>query len=287
MSETPRVEMQDKDSNPAWGKNDNQGERFKLSSTSIFWILAPIFLLLPWVVYLRNKEEGVRPAPQFPVQIESSKGGEPSFNIPEISERGSEAKTKAPPVQRYSSLQIVGMSPRTIPPGSQIKAILVMGASNGPVKAKTTQSLVVDGEVLLESGVTLLGQAQSGPDRLFVAFNKMVWPDGSSKDMSAQGYDLSDMIPGLKGSQVRSQALKFAAAASLNFLGGLSEGLQETRVYGGIPVKDNSLKNAALNGAAHAALDQGKSLLESASNAQNVIEVKANTPLWIVFGGDH
>lgn len=292
MSETPKVEIvsEHRPSDPPWGKGSDykSSERFKLSMNSVFWILAPLFVILPWVIYMRNSEQAKRTASEFSFKGEEPKSKIPILEVPEISNRSPESKPKAiEVVRKFSSLQVIGLSLKPIPPGAQVKAVLVMGASNGPVKAKTTERLVVDGDVLLDAGVTLIGRAQSGEDRLFIIFNKVVWPDGTNKPMTAQGYDVSDMIPGLKGARVRSQVLKFAAAASLNFLGGLSEGLQESQVAGGVAVRKNDLRNAALNGASKAALDQGKSLLESARDDQNVIEVKANTALWVVFGGEN
>ncbi len=292
MSETPTVEIQSekRPQDWPWGKGSSyqNAERFKFTLTSMFWIVAPLFLILPWVIYMRNSEQGKPQSSQFSVQPVGAKGGIPVLEVPEISSRGAEQRPKViEAVKNFSSLQIIGVSTKAIPPGAQVKATLVMGASNGPVKVKTSERLIVDGDVLLDAGVTLIGRGQSGDDRLFIIFNKAVWPDGSTKPMTAQGYDLSDMIPGLKGAKVRSQALKFAAAASLNFLGGLSEGLQETQVTGGVAVRNNSLRNAALNGASKAALDQGKDLLQAARNDQSVIEVKANTSLWVVFGGDN
>ena len=289
MIEDSQVEMQSGRDQRAWGKDGEyqSGEKFKLTSTSVFWILAPVFLILPWIIYLRNRDAGVRPEPHFEVPSNAS-SREQTMLIPEISTKSSIIRPRPiASAQSFTALKIVGAVSRNIPPGSQVKGILTMGASNGPVKVKTTESLVLAGDVLLESGVTFIGQAQSGEDRLFVTFNKLVMRDGTTKQMAAQGYDVSDMIPGLKGSKVRSRLLKFGAAASLNFLGGLSEGLQETQVNGGVPVRNNSLRNAALNGASRAALDQGKNMLESAQNDQDVIEVKVNTPLWVVFGGEN
>ena len=289
MTEIPKVEMEKSQSRKVWGKSEYQtSEKFKLTSTSVFWILAPLFMILPWVIYLRNRDAGARHDTQFSVPARQLGEVDHAVEVPAMSTRSSLTKPSSKElVRKYVALKIVGAPLRPIPPGAQVKGILVMGASNGPVKVKTTESLILDGEVLLDSGMILIGQARSGEDRLFVAFSKMVSPDGTSKEIAAQGYDVSDMIPGIKGSKVRSRLIKLAAAASLNLVGGLSEGLQDTQSYGGIPVKSNSFRNAALNGASHAALDQGKSMLESAQNDTDVIEVKVSTPLWIVFGGDN
>jgi type IV secretory pathway VirB10-like protein len=273
-----------------WGKEGayQSGEKLKLSSVSVFWILAPLFLLLPWVIYIRNSQIGKEVSSPFSVKAPQLMEEIGVLKIPEMSERDPEPKRKInETLVTYSALQVVGASTRGIAAGSQVKAVLVTGASNGLIKAKTSESLVVEGDVLLNSGVTLIGQGQSGEDRLFVVFKKLVWPDGTSKQVTAYGYDMSDMIAGLKGSKVQTHSLKFGAAAGLNFLGGLSEGLQDTQVFNGVAVKSNNLRNAALNGMGKAALDQGKSILESVRNQENVIEVKANTPIWVVFGGEN
>lgn len=292
MSESPKVEFHSSSgsSDQPWGKGSGyrSGERFKITKASVFWVLAPAFLLLPWVIYMRNSEQTNKANSNFTMQAHEPKTDVPTLEVPAVYERPQAPTVKAAQVVRkFPSLSVLGVSLKPIPPGAQVKAVLVMGASNGPVKAKTTERLVIDGDVLLESGVTLMGEAQSGEDRLMVAFNKVVWPDGKHKATSAQGYDLSDSIPGLKGAKVRSQVLKFAAAASLNFLGGVSEGLQESQVTGGVAVRKNDFRNAALNGASKAALDQSRSLLESAKDQQNVIEVKSGTAFWVVFGGEN
>ncbi|MBK9039144.1 MAG: TrbI/VirB10 family protein [Bdellovibrionales bacterium] len=292
MSDTPKVEVKSEYQSQygVWGKEGayQSGEKLKLSSVSVFWILAPLFLLLPWVIYIRNGQIGKKASSTFSVTDSGAKEEISSLEIPEMSKSDPAPKPKiVETLKTYSALQVIGVSTRVIAAGSQVKAVLVTGASDGLIKAKTSESLIVENDVLLNSGVTLIGQGQSGDDRLFVVFKKLVWPDGTSKQVTAYEYDVSDMIAGLKGSKVQTHSLKFGTAAGLNFLGGLSEGLQETQVFNGVAVRNNSLRNAALNGMGKAALDQGKSILESVRNQGNVIEVKANTPIWVVFGGEN
>ena len=73
-----------------------------------------------------------------------------------------------------------------IPPGSLVKAILVTGASNGPVRAETTEALRIGGETLIPAGATLLGTGQSTEERLMIRFSQVVFRDGSFENIQAQ-----------------------------------------------------------------------------------------------------
>ncbi len=57
-----------------------------------------------------------------------------------------------------------------IPPGSFVKATLLTGASNGPVRAEVS-GLTLNGETLIEEGTTLLSNGQSNEDPLTIQFS--------------------------------------------------------------------------------------------------------------------
>lgn len=172
-----------------------------------------------------------------------------------------------------------------IPPGSMVKAKLVTGGSNGPLKAKLIEPLIVNGDKFLDAGTVLLGTGSSTEERLLIQFNKMVFKDSSFTETRASGYDSKDKILGLKGSRVGRVALKFAANTGLKFLGGVSQGLQKSEVHGGINVKKPSLENALLHGAGMAALEQSNEMMADLKERQTIIEVPLGTHLWVVFGG--
>lgn len=291
MTDVVKVEMKDRDDGDQeiWGEGElKPAERkVRFNARSIVWFLAPMFLIMPLVTYLRNKEEKLDAT--IDLTPPPARSEQQPISVPEVSQQRAGVKRNSPKTATtYSALNVIGLNEKkTLPPGSQVKALLITGASNGPVKAKTLESLIIDGDTILESGVTLIGRGQSTEDRLFVMFNKIVWPDGRFQPTVAQAYDMSDMIAGLKGSKVHSHVMQFAAGAGLNFIGGVSEGLQETETVGGLPVRSNTFRNAALNGAATAALEQGRSILESTKNQAPLIEVPKDSTVWIIFGGDN
>jgi len=171
-----------------------------------------------------------------------------------------------------------------IPVGSEVKAILQSGATNGIVKAKLISPLVVDGDLVLPEGATVFGHGASGEERLYVEFKKVITPTGQSYSIRAQAFDSQDKILGLKGSLVGSRTKKMAIGAGLGLLGGLADGLQETSgtsIWGGQQKK--SLRDAALAGTSKAALDQSQVYLDEIKNAPNVIEVKNGSEFYLIF----
>lgn len=189
--------------------------------------------------------------------------------------------------QEYLGPQILSR-PRNlhVPPGTMVKGVLVSGASNGPVKARLTESVTVNGETIIDEGAVLLGQGSSTEERLFIRFTKVVLRDGSSDTVQAQAADYDDKIVGLNGSKVSGIATSLAASVGLNFVTGLSEGMQESEVQNGVAIKRAGIKNALYNGTAKAATEESQTILSHAKNKPPLIEVPANQPLYILFDGE-
>jgi len=170
-----------------------------------------------------------------------------------------------------------------IPPGSMVKATLISGASNGLVKAQILEPLSLNGEVLIEQGTIAVGRGSSTEDRLFIQFSKLVFKDGAVDTVQAEAADQSDQIVGLKGSKLGHYAARLGAGIGLNFVGGFSEALQETEGQDGVLVKKPTVRNALLNGAARASLEQSQEMMSNLKNQQPIIEVKAGTAILIMF----
>lgn len=170
-----------------------------------------------------------------------------------------------------------------IPPGTFIKAELVSGASNGLVKAILKEPISINGETLADAGMVVIGQGNSSDDRLSIRFTRLVSREGVTDTIDAQAADLEDKTPGLKGSKVGAEALKLVAGIGLNFVGGMSEGLQEARGEQGVMVKPPTVQNALLQGAARASIDESRELLNDARNAKPRIEVGAGTEFYLLF----
>ena len=152
---------------------------------------------------------------------------------------------------KISVVSFVGSG--NIPPGAETFAILLSGATNGMIKAQLTEALKVDGVSLLDAGTLLIGEGQSSDDRLFVRFNKAVFKNGKFIRVSAQGYDISDKILGLKGSRVGDYTMKLAASSGLYFLSGLASGMKTDELpFPGQAIRPK-ISDAALQGVSTAA----------------------------------
>lgn len=173
-----------------------------------------------------------------------------------------------------------------IPPGSMIKAILITGASNGPVRAEVTQDLRVQGERFIPAGATLLGVGQSTEERLMIRFNQVVYKDGSFENVQAQAADKEDQTVGLKGSRVGRYAMKYATAIGLNFVGGMAEGLQDREIVGQQVVTKPDAKNALLNGTSKATYEMANETMTDLKNSAPVIQIPAGQEILVMFDGN-
>ncbi|OQW49800.1 MAG: hypothetical protein A4S09_03325 [Proteobacteria bacterium SG_bin7] len=173
-----------------------------------------------------------------------------------------------------------------IPPGSEVRAQLINGASNGLVKAKLLDDLMAAGELLLSAGTIVIGQGASGEDRLFIKFNKAVFEDGSISQLQAEAADTSDKIMGLKGSKIASHATKMAASAGLNFLAGASAALEDTQGEQGAVVTKPTMRNAILHGTAKAAVEEANNIASQYKNAPTILAVKVGTEILVIFNDD-
>ncbi len=171
-----------------------------------------------------------------------------------------------------------------IPPGTMIKAQLLSGASNGPVRARMLESIAIQGATLIEKGQILLGQGISSQERLFIKFSKLVFNDGNFIRISAEACDQSDSMPGLFGSNVRGVAMKWVGAASLGVLGGAALGMQNNQNQ--YTQQKPSTRDAMLNGVAVASLDQAKEIGRNIENTEPLIEVPAQTEFQVLFSGE-
>lgn len=170
-----------------------------------------------------------------------------------------------------------------IPVGSEAKAVLESGATDGIVKAKLASALMVDGEPILPEGATLFGRGKSMEERLFVEFQKAVFPGGESFPIRGQAFDIGDKILGLKGSVVGRRTKKMGMAVGFGVLGGMTDALQETSGSSFFGHQKRSVRDAALAGASKAALDQSQVYLEEMKNSPNIIEVKKGTEFYLII----
>ena len=193
----------------------------------------------------------------------------------------------------HSSLKIAGpklvrrVLNLNVPDGAMADAVLITGAKAGPVKATLSSELRSRfGEHLLPSDTTILGTAQATGDRLQIRFSNAILPDGDVVKISADALDSGDKTPGIKGSFIARQGLVLAGSIALNALSGVADGLQENEDVGlGITKKANT-RNALLNGASRASLDQAKELTQDFRESSKSIAVAAGTKIIVLFGED-
>jgi hypothetical protein len=164
-----------------------------------------------------------------------------------------------------------------------VDAVLVSGASDGLVKAALKEPLIIAGKTLLDSSAVLIGRGQSTDERLMVRFRKAVFPDGTTASVNAEAADADDKILGLKGSRIGYRALRLAAGIGLNFVGGLSEGLQDQTVIQGAAVNKANMKNALLNGAARASITEGQNVMNELHDEKPIIQIEMGRLITVVF----
>ncbi len=170
-----------------------------------------------------------------------------------------------------------------IPPGSEVRAKLLTGASNGLVRAELLESLRVQGENYLKAGETVVGQGQSTEDRLFIRFTQVVHKDGSVEAVQGQAVDTEDKTAGLAGSKFKRYAMRYGTAVGLYFVGGMTEGMQERTIVGQQVVTNPDPKNALLNGASRAAIEMANDQMSNMRNQPPPVSIPAGQEILIVF----
>lgn len=171
-------------------------------------------------------------------------------------------------------------------PGTTVRAVLVTAATDGPVKAKLIEDVLVDGDVRIPAGSVLVGVGTSLESRVSIQFFKGVVNEREVFETSAVAIDSVDELVGLQASKLNSDSIKLGASIGLNFVGGVAEGLKERTGQNGASVENNSLSNALLNGTAHASLDHAKYMMEDLKNQKVSLRVESGTPIFIFFSGD-
>lgn len=295
MSEDAKVTLgQDDGHKRRWGLSNilyrQEGRKISINAKVTAWTFG-VFILAGSAYSVLA--EFFKPTPSEsngPIAFNEQVSSQEKIQVPKGNseiERPKSNGTRPRPVTSYAGLQVVERPNfGKIPPGTMIKAKFMTGASNGPLKASLLEALNVNNEEIAPEGSILVGNGNSGDDRLTVQFTKLVFRDGKSQNIQAQACDLSDQTAGVKGKKVSKYAILLATGAGLNFLGGVAEGLQETQVQNGVATKKSDLKNAALNGASKAALDQSQEVLSELRNKKSVVQVDSGKEFYVLFEGD-
>jgi type IV secretory pathway VirB10-like protein len=288
MENTPKVNLvSDTLSKLQWGKGllfKKDWKKDTLDTKKILYVLIPVLIL-----FLGFQMSDIGAAPTSNSKEQLSVSSPQNIEIPVAVEkpRVKESKAKEVSSLKYTAPQVV-LRPRNlsaIPPGSLIKGKLISGGSNGSVKAEIREPLVVNGDVLIEGGTTILGMGASTEERLQVHFNQVIFKDGTFANISAEACDASDKIVGLKGTVLGNKALNIAGSIGLGFIGGMTAGLEDTQGQQGVLVRPPTMGNALLNATSTTALEQSRNLMANLKDKKPIIEVPSNTEICIIFTG--
>jgi hypothetical protein len=274
-----------------WGKGfffKKDGKKQTFIPKRFLWIIGTLFLFVVIATFFQTPPHQESTQSSFPMPQFSGVSSTQQIDVPRIEEFEASFQnhlgfTRQKQTPKYSAPQLV-TRPKLgqIPPGLMAKAVLSSGASNGMVRAELTENIQINGEILIEAGTVFVGHGSSTDERLFISFDKIVLHDGAVESIRAQACDVTDKIVGIKGSKIGTHAWKIAGGVGLGFIGGLSTGLQDSHAENGAVVHDSTLRNAMLNGAATAALEESRDIMSSVKDKASVIEVKEGIPIYIM-----
>lgn len=279
-----------------WGLSNilyrKEGKKLSLNTKITAWFFT-LFMLLGSLYSIVS--EFFKPTPSAnSIPIAFNKSLAPNFDEPsgfEIpygnseSKKSSQMNLKTKAIVRYGGTQIIQRpNMGKIPAGTMVKAKFITGASKGLLKAELAESLIVHDEEISPIGSILIGVGSSGEERLSVQFSKLVYKNGEVKSIQAQACDISDQSVGLKGEKVSRYASLLATSAALNFVGGMAEGLRESK--DGEAGKKSDLRNAALNGVSKAAVEQSQNVLNDIKNKKSVIQIQSGQEFYVLFEGE-
>jgi hypothetical protein len=280
----PEAEMSADQGTESIGKSaylaarDGQFNGRGLRSSVLFAMIlvAIVFLAVRLTQKNQRNEKSGQPLPAPGVSREDS-----GISTKLLTEKDLTNVIKRPRVESslLGKIKVVSLnSISELPIGSELQAILESGATDGIVKARMIQPLIVDGEPLLPDRTVLFGKGKSGEERLFVEFTKVIFPTGESFPIRAQAFDIADKILGLKGAFVGTRTKKMAGAMAFGFLGGMASGLQNTSGSYFV-MQPPTMRDAALAGAGRAALDQSQAYIDEMKRSPNIIEVQSGTKI--------
>jgi len=262
----------------------DKGVTLSSARKCFLWItlLMSVGIMLPQLLSERKRQEVATEINPQAINDEGKNIAVPPIqngNREEGKNSGGGGRFRIQPPQKIKPIDLRSLTEP--PPGSEVKAALVSGGANGTVKVRLIEDLILNGDSYAPRNSVLIGRGSSAEDRLFITFTRLVSPEGKSRKVLAQAYDINDNIRGLNGKRVSDQVFKIAASSALIFLGGVADSLQEgsTGPFGN---QRRSLRDAALGGVAQSTTEHGKRYLDSLDRDSRV-EVKKETNLIVIF----
>jgi len=260
-------------------KDTNLDTRYlKLLSFVVISAIVSIYL---FVIFSKRKVVGIASAPvnSPEMRIEVPMASPALIAIQKNNANGNRI-TYMPPKNRINVTNL--RSSLSLPVGTEGKAILVSGGTDGLVKARILKPVLMDNEPVIPENSVLIGVGKSGEDRLFIEFQKIVLPTGETYKVRAQAFENEDKVQGIKGSIVGTRSKKMMMAMGLGFLGGMADGMRENTSGSYFSTQKPTTRDAALSGASKAALDQSEAYLEEMKKSPNIIQVKSGTEFYFI-----
>jgi hypothetical protein len=111
----------------------------------------------------------------------------------------------------------------------------------------------------------LLGSATySGGDRVYIRFNRIIFPNGQEYRIDAQGLSSGDYTPGLVGVQHSETDLRVAGSLGLTMVSAVTDVMTQRTVYGsnpygmGMAQPNANMRNASLQGVSQVAKQESE-----------------------------
>lgn len=173
-----------------------------------------------------------------------------------------------------------------VPLGTVVKAKLLTNGSAGLAKAKILENVTHDGDELIPNGAILLGKAGVAADRIQIDFHRSISSSHRRAKISAYACDSKDGGKGIAFSRWKQRGLSVAASIGLNFLSGVSVGMQDTQVDQGVEKRSTSMRNALLNGASSASLEGARQTVSNIKSKGVSPTVPIGTMICVVFNSN-
>lgn len=180
-------------------------------------------------------------------------------------------------------------SDKIVPLGSMVKCVLVHNIVTNnfvsPVIVQVWDDFYFH-DLLLPFGSRIYGTARAGKerDRVLVSFHTIVFQNGKEIKIKAIGLS-QDGSAGLTGIVIDQHNKKRVVSMLVNFLSGLTLGLQQTATNAvtGIDQVVTNSRNAVLQGAANTFEEEAKRIQKEIENAEGYAIVSAGSNLIVYF----
>jgi hypothetical protein len=142
----------------------------------------------------------------------------------------------------------------------------------------------------LPKNAVLLGNASSGEDseKVFIRFNRVVYPDGKEFKIDAQALNSADYSPGLTGIHHSNAHMRMAGSIALTMVSAGADVLTQRSMVGemnpyamGMAQPDSTARNAILQGTSQVTKQEAQRQMQDSQNAPEYVTVMSDSDLII------